>query len=992
MTHERDTFSIMDAVTTFGKQNRLSISKNFALLLVLLFIGCLVGTGLLVYHLSSCNTTTKNIIEKVEVCSKTSTENISTTEVVDEKESTTTIVSVTESTEKNEPNKSIDVRLPLSMVPDSYDVKLIPFLQEDNFTFHGEVNIRINVTAKTTNITLHADELIINEASITVRDNLNISIPVLKVGNDSEKEFLVIYLTKELNSGKQYNVHIEFTGVLNDVMQGFYRSSYLVKQKVRWIAATQFQATDARKAFPCFDEPAMKAKFKISLARPKNMSTISNMPRISSEAVKGMENYEWDHYAESVPMSTYLVAFVVSDFVSLKNGNFSVWVRKEAELQAKYSLDAGPKILKYFEDFFQIKFPLPKVDMIALPDFAAGAMENWGLVTYRETAMLYEEGVSSRSSLQRVTSVIAHELAHQWFGNLVTPKWWTDLWLNEGFASYMEYVGTDAVQPNWKVMDQFVVHELQNVFELDVLKSSHPVSIKVNNPIEINDIFDRISYAKGATIIRMMEYFLTPKIFKQGLTNYLNTRMYDSAEQDDLWAALTEEAHKNNILNQNLSVKQIMDTWTLQTGFPLVVVSRNYKTNSTTFKQEKFTLERNKTNTSEVLWWIPITYVSKNNKDVKSFWMSVDNDKREQNFTLSNSDWLLVNIDQRGYYRVNYDNKNWQLLTQQLLNVNGYTAFSTTNRAQMIDDALSLAAAGYLDYEIALNLTTYLVHEKDCIPWMSAFESLDFIQEMLIQSADFDKFKFFMNTLLKNIYAHVGFQDSPNNTQLTVYNRMEVLWRACSLGNIDCVKNAVAYFYNWKNAPNADTYNPISPNLKNIVYCVAIKAGGQEEWDFAWQRYLASNVGSEKDIIMSALGCSKETWILSRYLYWAVTDGSGIRKQDAPRVFSAVSNNIIGQELAYKFFKNNWILLKKHLGSSLMLLNSIVKTCVSNIKTKEDLHDFKIFLASHSDDLNVVSKTIEQSLEQVEANVRWMNTHYGNVVEWLKWYQKAHTN
>ncbi|KAK4880997.1 hypothetical protein RN001_004316 [Aquatica leii] len=981
----------MDAVTTFGKQNRLSISKNFALLLVILFIGCLVGTGVLVYHLSSCTTTTKSIIEKIEVCSKIS-ENVSTTEIVDEKEiTTTTAVAITEAAEKGATNKSIDVRLPQSVFPDFYDLKLIPFLQEGNFTFHGQVDIKINVTEKVNNITLHADELVINEASIILHDKENKTIPVLKVGNDSDRQFLVIYLTKELDPETQYNLHIEFTGILNDVMQGFYRSSYLVEQKVRWIAATQFQATDARKAFPCFDEPAMKAKFKLSLARPKNMSTISNMRIISSEAVKEVEDYEWDYYEESVPMSTYLVAFVVSDFVSLHNGNFSVWVRKDAQAQAKYSLDAGPKILKYFEDFFQIKFPLPKLDMIALPDFAAGAMENWGLVTYRETAMLYEEGVSSRSSLQRVTSVIAHELAHQWFGNLVTPKWWTDLWLNEGFASYMEYVGTNAVEPSWKVMDQFVVHELQNVLELDVLKSSHPVSIQVNNPVEINDIFDRISYAKGATIIRMMDYFLSTKIFKQGLTSYLNNRTYSSAEQDDLWAALTEEAHKHNVLNTNLTVKQIMDTWTLQTGFPLVTVTRSYNKNSVSFKQEKFTLQREEHNASQVLWWIPITYISSNNKHINSTWMSVDSNVQLHNITLSDADWLLVNVDQRGYYRVNYDPKNWQLLIKQLLNTNGYTTFSTTNRAQMIDDSLNLAAAGYLDYEIALNLTTYLVHEKDCIPWMSAFESLDYVQEMMVKSADFDKYKFYMTSLIKNIYAHVGFEDSPNNTQLTIYNRMEVLWRACYLGNIDCIKNAVAYFYNWKSAPNADTYNPISPNLKNIIYCVAIRAGGQEEWDFAWQRYLASNVGSEKDIIMSALGCSRETWILSRYLYWAVTDGSGIRKQDSPRVFSSVSSNIIGQDLVYRFFKNNWGLLKQHLGSSLMLLNAVVKTCISHINTEKDLQDFKIFLAAHSEELSVVSKTIEQSLEQIEANVRWMNNHYAKVVEWLKWYKKVHS-
>ncbi|KAF5299269.1 hypothetical protein FQA39_LY02442 [Lamprigera yunnana] len=982
MTHGRDNFNVMDGVTTFGKQNRISISKPFAFLLVILFIGCLVGTGLLVYHLSSCTTSTKSVIDKVEVCTKSPPENV-TTPVPE----TTTVTEVYQKV-----NKTTDVRLPRSIIPEYYDIKLIPFLQEGNFTFNGEVKIKLNVTENTTNITLHADELFIDETSINVYDMSNdtSSISVRNIENDTEKQFLIINLTKELDAGKQYTLRILFIGTLNNLMQGFYRSSYLVNQKRRWIAATQFQPTDARKAFPCFDEPALKAKFKITLARPKEMSTISNMPKISSSPVNEIKDYVWDYYQESVPMSTYLVAFVVSDFVGLKNGNFSVWVRKGAEHQAKYSLEIGPKILKYFEDFFKIKFPLPKLDMIALPDFAAGAMENWGLVTYRETAMLYEKGVSSRSSLQRVTTVIAHELGHQWFGNLVTPKWWTDLWLNEGFASYMEYVGTDAVQPTWKVMDQFVVHDLQNVFALDVLKSSHPVSIKVNNPIEINDIFDKISYEKGATIIRMMYYFLTPQVFEQGLTNYLKSRMYSSAEQDDLWHALSEEAHRKNVLSKDLSVKKIMDTWTLQSGFPLVTVSRSYETHSVTFKQEKFSLETIKIDTAT--WWIPITYTTKISEHVKSFWMPTDNTVVNQSITVPDTDWLLVNVDQRGYYRVNYDKKNWLLLTEQLLDINGYTKFSTINRAQMLDDTLNLAAAGYLDHQIAMNLTTYLINEKDCIPWMAAFVNLDYIQKMLIKTPEFDKFKFYMTSILKNIYEYVGFQDDPTDSQLTVYNRMEVLWRSCLLENVDCIKNAVTYFYNWKSAPNADTYNPISPNLKNIIYCVAIRAGGQEEWDFAWERYLKSNVGSEKDVIMSALGCSRETWILSRYLYRAVTENSGIRKQDSIRVFTAVSNNIIGQELVYKFFKNNWSLLKKYLGSSPMIISNIVKSCISHINTQEELQDLKTFLANHSEELSIVSKTIEQSLEQVEENVRWMNNNYNKIVDWLRWYHKTNQN
>nr|XP_034185647.1 aminopeptidase Ey [Osmia lignaria]XP_034185648.1 aminopeptidase Ey [Osmia lignaria]XP_034185650.1 aminopeptidase Ey [Osmia lignaria] len=979
MTQSREVLAMMDAhTTTFGRKRGCTVSPCGAFLLTAAFLISLVVTGLLVYHLAPC------LEEKdAKACNDLSNAVFESRGIF--------------STDTSNKQK-LDVRLPRSIVPDLYELRLIPFIWEGNFTFNGEVKILVNVTEDTRNITLHAVDMMIDVDFTNIKEysatsNNSNTVRIRGQKNDTERQFHVIRTSDTLKRGKQYVLHLKFVGYLKDYLQGFYRSSYTIDGQTRWIATTQFQPTDARRAFPCFDEPALKARFQISIARPRNMTSISNMPRKGEPMpVPGLPSYMWDHYERSVPMSTYLVAFIVSDFEVLKSesGNFRVWARREAIEQAQYCLKIGPKILEYYEDYFKIEFPLPKIDNVALPDFSAGAMENWGLITYRETAMLYQEGVSTSSNQQRVATVVSHELAHQWFGNLVTPSWWTDLWLNEGFASYVEYIGMNAVEPTWKVLEQFVVHDLQNVFGLDALESSHPISIKVGHPDEISEIFDKISYGKGASIIRMMDHFLTTEVFKQGLTNYLNAKAYQSAEQNDLWDALTKQAHKDKVLHSSITIKKIMDTWTLQTGFPVVTVTRNYNNGAITLTQERFLLRNGTTmviTDSEPLWWIPITYTTERQLDFSttrpSQWMKAEKSITLSDLDLSPSEWLIFNIQETGYYRVNYDRANWQMIIKQL-NKDSFRNISTINRAQLIDDALNLARAGKLDYATALDVTSYLAHETEYLPWKAAFTAMHYLDDMLIKMSSYDKFRIYVLKLLDNVYKQVGFKDNPGDPQLTVFTRIDVLTWACNFGHEDCIKNAGKQFYNWRNTPNPNQNNPISPNLKSVVYCTAIRVGGQTEWDFAWRRYLETNVGSEKDLLLHALGCTRETWLLSRYLDWAITENSGIRKQDVGRVLNSVACNAIGQPLAFNFFRDEWARLREYFGTSLLTINNIIKSATRAINTKYELKDLLDFTTEHKQELGSATRTIQQAIEQSEANIRWVNASHSIIYDWLK--------
>eukprot|EP01094_Clydonella_sp_ATCC50884_P017334 TRINITY_DN2999_c0_g1_i1.p1 TRINITY_DN2999_c0_g1~~TRINITY_DN2999_c0_g1_i1.p1 ORF type:complete len:463 (-),score=132.41 TRINITY_DN2999_c0_g1_i1:21-1409(-) len=355
-----------------------------------------------------------------------------------------------------------------------------------------------------------------------------------------------------------------FEGVLNDQMAGFYRSRYSVEGEERFMAVTQFEPTDARRAFPCWDEPSLKATFSVSLTVPTNRTALGNMPA-EEEQVNG--DLKTIRFGRTPIMSTYLVAFLVGEFdvvedVTKEGVVMKVYTPLGKADQGKFALEVGKNTLSFYTDYFAIPYPLPCLAMVAISDFSAGAMENWGLVTYRETALLIDSATSGVSNKQRVAYVVAHELAHQWFGNLVTMEWWKELWLNEGFATWVGNLAVDHLFPAWDIWTKFSSDYFARAQQLDSLRSSHPIEVEVYSSDEINEIFDAISYCKGAAIIRMIASVLGLDAFKKGLQIYLKRHQYGNAVTDDLWQALQESS--------GVDVKSLMDVWTKHTGYPVL--------------------------------------------------------------------------------------------------------------------------------------------------------------------------------------------------------------------------------------------------------------------------------------------------------------------------------------------------------------------------------------------------------------------------------------
>ena len=579
--------------------------------------------------------------------------------------------------------------LPTSVRPVKYRLTMEPNLGD--FTFRGEETVDIQVLEPTSAISLDCIEIAIQSCRLTLDDGASFS-PTATLF-DEPRETVTFDFGSTIPSGAA-RLDIRFTGELNDKLRGFYRSHYTdAEGKERYLATTQFEATDARRAFPCWDEPALKATFEVTLVVPSGLVAVSNMPAVSeTEVTEGAKEIR---FAETPIMSTYLLAFIVGDLASVEqqaeDGTLvRVWAMRGMEEQGHFALETSVKLLAYFNEYFGIPYPLPKLDHLAIPDFAAGAMENWGAITYREVALLVDPQHTSAAARQRIAAIIAHEIAHMWFGDLVTMAWWDDLWLNESFASWMGDKAVDHLFPEWEMWTQFLTNDTNRALSLDGLKSSHPIEQEVNNPAEIGQLFDAISYSKGASILRMLEHFLGEEPFRQGLHQYLTQHMHANARTQDLWNALGEASGQ--------AVATMMDTWVKQTGYPVLDVefSRQQDGIDVALTQSRFVYENilGQQRADDTLWHVPVSARTASDAQPVSTLM----EERQAATRLqpasygSTDEWIKVNPLQTGFYRVKYPPEELAKLTLPIRNL----VLPAGDRLGIQNDAYALARAGHI--------------------------------------------------------------------------------------------------------------------------------------------------------------------------------------------------------------------------------------------------------------------------------------------------------
>jgi aminopeptidase 2 len=669
----------------------------------------------------------------------------------------------------------------------------------------------------TKSISLNTIDLNILSSKVSSGSKLIAATPDVSYNKDTQTT--KVSFGETLSAGSKTTLTQEFTGNLNDNMAGFYRSSYKGEDgEDKFLATTQMEPTDARRAFPCFDEPALKSKFTITLVADKKMTCLSNMDAVSEEEVdsKFGGKKKAVTFRETPLMSTYLLAFIVGELKMIETDAFRIPIRVFATPDkdistGKFSLDLAAKTLEFYEKTFDSPFPLPKMDMVAIPDFSAGAMENWGLITYRVVDLLFDEKTSGASTKSRVAEVVQHELAHQWFGNLVTMDFWDGLWLNEGFATWMSWYSCNIFYPEWKVWEGYVTDNLSSALSMDSLRSSHPIEVPVKRAEEINQIFDAISYSKGSCVLRMVSKYLGEDVFIEGIRRYLKKHAYGNTQTGDLWAALSDASGKD--------VAKIMDIWTKKVGYPVVTVTEDAKNNSIHVKQNRFLRTADvKPEEDETLFPVFLGLRSKDGIDEE-----LTLSKREDNFKVKDLDFYKLNADHSGIYRTSYSPerllKLGEAAKQGLLSVE--------DRAGMIADAGALAASGYQKTSGILSLLQGFKSEPQFVVWEELFTRIGLLRSAwTFEDQEVkDALKKYQLDLCSDKAHELGwiFKESDGHIEQQFKS---LLFSTAGLSGDEKIKTAaLEMFSKWKDGDRS----AIHPNLRSSVYAMALVNGGEAE-------------------------------------------------------------------------------------------------------------------------------------------------------------------
>ncbi|KAF8311309.1 hypothetical protein DL93DRAFT_2229778 [Clavulina sp. PMI_390] len=898
--------------------------------------------------------------------------------------------------------KPIDYRLPTDTRPTHYDLTFKTDLEE--LKFYGYAIIDIDILADTDSITFNAADIDFTDATILDSSSGQVHAQIART-DDSKQERVQLKFPETFKKGSKVQLSVGWKAELTDSMNGYYRSSFEQDGKKAYYALTQFEPTAARRAFPVWDEPLLKSQYTVTLISRSETTSLSNMPATSehpynasgeglpagakmlvslyphADPSKAANEWKVTTFEKSPPMSSYLLAFANGNFKYLEDSYTSPLSGKSRKLrvyttpdlihQAQFALDVKRDSLPIYEKIFDVEYPLPKLDTLVAADFDAGAMENWGLITGRTTAFLYDPKKSSLSAKKRVAEVQLHECAHMWFGDITTMSWWDALWLNEGFATLMgEVIIMNKLFPEWKPHSDFIISGLERALALDAKRSSHPIMVDCPDANQINQIFDALSYEKSASVLRMLSEYVGEEKFLKGVSIYLKNHLYGNSEPVDLWNGISQST--------GVDIAKMMDNWVYKIGFPVVTVKEEGN-GKVTVRQDRFLSSGDPTpEENETLWYIPLSVLS-TDSGKPSIDRSVVLQDRESTLSIDTSKPWKLNAGTSGVFRVAYEPERLKQLGIWASQKD--SPFSLEDRMGLVSDATILAQAGVGQTSAALDLIASLHKEEENLVWSAMAASLSNIKGLLWeQPAELrQSWNEWINYLYLTIVKKLGYDYRPEDSADVRELRTRAITN-CARAQESTVVNELVTRFNKFVETKDDSSVP--PDLQTIIYSMAVEHGGQKEFDTIKQIWKNPATPSAKSAAGYALTQVK-TEDLTKQAFDLLTNE--VQLQDWHSTVNGLSSNTFTRRKMAQYFYDNYdSIIKRYEGT--FSITYIVEYTFRNFTTEKDAEEIAEFFKGK--DNSKYNLALSQALDNIKANSKWLNRSQGDIESWLAKFSK----
>jgi aminopeptidase N len=839
-------------------------------------------------------------------------------------------------------------RLPAGVHPERYGLALTPDLHAAAFSGEETIDVVLDSPSKT--ITLNAAEIKFGEVKAYAAKQSQIATTTL----DEKKEQVTFTFADELPAGR-VTLKIAYTGILNDKLRGF----YLSKTKARNYAVTQFEPTDARRAFPSFDEPALKATFDISLTVDSGDTVISNTNLIADHPgpVAGKHTLR---FATTPKMSTYLVAFLVGDFKCTEAKTDGVPIRAcstpdKVEL-TRFALESAKYVLHYYDAYFGIKYPMPKLDMVALPDFEAGAMENFGCITYRETDLLVNSKTGNIPAKKRVAVVVAHEMAHQWFGDMVTMQWWDNLWLNEGFATWMETKPIADWKPEWN-FPQDDAQSLDQTLNLDAQKTTRTIRATANTTDEINEMFDGIAYGKAGAVIGMVENYLGKETFRQGVHNYLQAHLYANATAEDFWNAQTANSH--------LPVDRIMSSFVTQPGVPLLTLSER-RASGVPVSQRRFFLSSAANAGKDQRWTVPVCLKTSGKPICRVLTPEDSSIPLPMDIGMP---MVYVNAGDKGYYRTAYTPQQYSAIVAR-----AETALSPAEKIGLLGDGWALVRSGQGSVGDYLDLVLSLKADPNAAVWDTVHQQILQINSKIATNEDRAKLAEVLRRELGPVYTALGSpaKGEPFDPQQLRGTLFEILGDARDPAVVAQAQELTRRVF----ADGNQKDKTLDATLADAAVLVSARNGDAALYDKVLVVNKNSGDPGEKTDALRTLARFRDPALVERTLNY--TASGEVRNQDSGAIFTELLRDPETRDQTWGYIRKNWDKVHAQLTVS---SGEEVVGATGSFCTVQGRDEVVEFFASHR--VEAAERTLSKAIDNINDCVRLRSDQEINLHRWL---------